>query len=220
MATTISIESPVGIAMILLVLTLLGLTLTVYKLLGTAKAEPVTPVCVSPTNSTTHHPLIDLQDPFTDDLPPLGHRPFKASELIPRREQEIMKQQIDALERRRQAAFTQIGKLYARRLQIDKALDKLVHDLSREFAPDDMEPVLGMKKKIRDLSREMEQCYGMVDDLCHQMHQMMVQRLNLRRKIDRLDLQMESARLAEIMYPHIIPAEALGDRDREIKKRE
>ncbi|KAI1015453.1 hypothetical protein LB504_010952 [Fusarium proliferatum] len=203
MATTISIESPVGIEMILSVLALLGLALTVYKLLQTGKAEPVTPVC----------------DPFIDDLPPLGHRAFKASELIPRREQENMKQQIDALERNRQAAFAQIGKVYARSLQIDKALDKLVYDLSKEFAPDNMEPVLGMKKKIRALSREMEQCYGIVDDLCHQMHQMMVQRLNLRRKIDRLDLQMESARLAEIMYPHIIPAEALGDQEREIKKR-
>ncbi|CVL06889.1 uncharacterized protein FMAN_11983 [Fusarium mangiferae] len=203
MATTISIESPIGIEKVLLVLVLLGLTLAVYKLLHNGKAEPVTPVC----------------DPFTDDLPPLGHRAFKASELIPRREQENMKQQIDALERNRQAAFTQIGKVYARRLQIDKALDKLVYDLSKEFAPDNMEPVLGMKKKIRALSREVEQCYGIVDDLCHQMHQMMVQRLNLRRKIDRLDLQMESARLAEIMHPHIIPVEALGDQEREIKKR-
>lgn len=34
-------------------------------------------------------------------------------------------------------------------------------------------------------------------DVCHQMHQLMVQRLNLRRKIDILDLQIESARLAE-----------------------
>ncbi|KAF5632170.1 hypothetical protein F25303_9478 [Fusarium sp. NRRL 25303] len=33
--------------------------------------------------------------------------------------------------------------------------------------------------------------------------------------IDRLDLQMESALLAEIMYPHIIPAEALGDAEEE-----
>ncbi|RKL32524.1 hypothetical protein BFJ72_g10467 [Fusarium proliferatum] len=203
MATTISIESPVGIEMILSALALLALTWITYKLLQTGKAEPVSPVC----------------DPFTDELPPLGHRAFKAAELIPRREQEAMKQQIDVLERRRQAAFTQIGKIYARRLQIDKALDKLVYDLSREFGPDDLEPVFGMKKKIRDLSREMEQCYGQVDDLCHQMHQMMVMRLNLRRKIDRLDLQMESARLAEIMYPHIIPAEALGDQEREIEKR-
>ncbi|SCV42386.1 uncharacterized protein FFFS_06569 [Fusarium fujikuroi] len=35
--------------------------------------------------------------------------------------------------------------------------------------------------------------------------------------IDRLDLQMESARLAEIMYPHIIPAEALGDAEEEMR---
>lgn len=47
------------------------------------------------------------------------------------------------------------------------------------------------------------------------MHQLMTQRLNLRRKIDRLDLQMESARLAEIMYPHIILVEALGDAEKE-----
>ncbi|KAG4275152.1 hypothetical protein FPRO04_08814 [Fusarium proliferatum] len=64
---------------------------------------------------------------------------------------------------------------------------------------------------------QLYECHGMVGDVCHQMHQLMAQRLNLRRKIDRFDLQMEPARLAEIMYPHIIPAEALGDAEEEMR---
>ncbi|KAF5574352.1 hypothetical protein FPANT_11818 [Fusarium pseudoanthophilum] len=161
---------------------------------------------------------IVCDDRYTDHLSHLGLEAFKASELVPRREQDILKQQIHTIERNRQAAFKEIGRIYARRVQIDKALDETIEALKLEF-PHDFGPALPLKKKIRDLSREMEQCYGMADDICHQMHQMMVQRLSLRRRIDRIDMQMESARIAEIMHPHIIPTEALSDPDREEKKR-
>ncbi|KAF5612761.1 uncharacterized protein FTJAE_14027, partial [Fusarium tjaetaba] len=204
MGLTIAFEMPDGAAVVISVLVLLislSVTWKIFLHNPPKKNDPI--VC---------------DDRFTDYLPPLGHRAFKASELVPRREQEVLKQQIEMIERNRQAAFTEIGRIYARRVQIDKALDETVEALKKEF-PHDFGPALPLKKKIRDLSREMEQCYGMADDICHQMHQMMVQRLSLRRKIDRIDLQMESARLAEIMHPHVIPTEALGDPDREEKKR-
>ncbi|KAG5763774.1 hypothetical protein H9Q69_009050 [Fusarium xylarioides] len=203
MAVTIAFQMPEGAEVVISVLAILAFLYGIWKFF-------------LPTTPNTNEPVCDR---YTDTLPPLGHRAFKASELVPRREQEILKQEIDGIERNRQAAFAEIGKIYARRVQIDKDLDDLVVALKREF-PHDFGPAIPIKKKIRDLSKEMEDCYGMADDICYQMHQMMVQRLSLRRKIDRIDMQMESARLAEIMYPHIIPTEALGDPDREEKKRE
>nr|RBQ85469.1 hypothetical protein FVER53263_13514 [Fusarium verticillioides] len=205
MALTIAFEMPDGIEVVISVLIIIASLVIFWKFFL--------------KNAPKKNKAIVCDDRFTDYLPPLGHRAFKASELVPRREQELLRQQIDRIERNRQAAFTEIGRVYARRVQIDKALDETVEALKREF-PHDFGPALPLKKKIRDLSQEMEQCYGMADDICHQMHQMMVQRLSLRRKIDRIDMQMESARLAEIMHPHIIPTEALGDPDREEKKRE
>ncbi|PNP84990.1 hypothetical protein FNYG_01687 [Fusarium nygamai] len=204
MALTIAFEMPGGAEVVIAVLVIVASLCGIWKFFLHNTPKKSDPVCV---------------DRFTDYLPPLGHRAFKESELVPRREQELLKRQIDGIERNRQAAFAEVGRIYARRVQIDKTLDELVDALKKEF-PHDFGPAIPLKRKIRDLSNEMEQCYGMADDICHQMHQMMVQRLSLRRKIDRIDMQMESARLAEIMHPHIIPTEALGDPDREEKKRE
>ncbi|KAF5559672.1 hypothetical protein FPHYL_6984 [Fusarium phyllophilum] len=201
MAVTIAFQMPDGAEAVISVLAIVAFLCGISKFF-------------LPSTPKTSHPVCDR---FTDSLPPLGHRAFKASELVPRREQEVLKQEIDGIERNRQAAFIEIGKIYARRVQIDKTLDDLVDTLKKQF-PQDTEPAISIKRKIRDSSKEMEKCYGMADDLCYQMHQMMVQRLSLRRKIDRIDMQMESARLAEIMYPHIIPTEVLGDLDQEEKR--
>ncbi|KAF5704147.1 hypothetical protein FMUND_12690 [Fusarium mundagurra] len=205
MAVTIAFQIPDGAEVAISVVVIVAFLVGIWNffLISTPTPKTSDPAC----------------DRFTDYLPPLGHRAFKASEIVPRRGQEVLKQQIEGIERNRQAAFTELGKIYARRVQIDKALDDQVEALKKEF-PHAIEPAISMKKRIRDLSKEMEECYGMADDICYQMHQMMVQRLSLRRKIDRIDMQLESARLAEIMYPHIIPSEALADPDREEKKRE
>ncbi|KAF5535422.1 hypothetical protein FNAPI_12065 [Fusarium napiforme] len=204
MGLTIAFEIPTGAEAVISVLLIVASLSIIWTFM--------------PQNTTKKDKSIVCNDRYSDYLAPLGESTFKASELIPRREQDILKQQISTIERNRQAAFTEIGRIYARRVQIDKALDETVEALKKEF-PHDFGPALPLKKKIRDLSREMEQCYGMADDICHQMHQMMVQRLSLRRRIDRIDMQLESARIAEIMHPHIIATEALGDPDREEKKR-
>jgi len=49
------------------------------------------------------------------------------------------------------------------------------------------------------------------------MYLMLMQRLTLRRKIDRLDMQMECNRLADILYPQV-PFELLDDVKEDVKK--
>ncbi|KAF5642870.1 uncharacterized protein FTJAE_3412 [Fusarium tjaetaba] len=64
------------------------------------------------------------------------------------------------------AAFAEIGKIYARRVQIDKTTKTLLKDLKRRF-PRSIKLAIGMKNKIRHLFKEQEDCHIMVDDICH-----------------------------------------------------
>ncbi|CCT68186.1 uncharacterized protein FFUJ_06955 [Fusarium fujikuroi IMI 58289] len=88
-------------------------------------------------------------------------------------------------------ASTAVATEIARQFQLDRLLS-------------DVDPVCSIPLDEILLRYEVGADFRLYDD-----------ELNLRRKIDRLDLQMESARLAEIMYPHIILVEALGDAEKE-----
>ncbi|KAF4444299.1 hypothetical protein FACUT_742 [Fusarium acutatum] len=189
MAMTISIEPEVLPSVLMLV----ALVWVMRKCFALGTVKEGDPVCTL----------------FSDSLPPLGKRAFNATELGHRHMQDTMKKQIATLEQKRQAAYAWICKISARRVQIDKSIDSLVEALKAEF-PHNFGPAVEIKTRIRHLAKGQEDCYGMVDDICHRMYMMSMERLTLRRKIDRLDLQMESARLAEILYPCFIPADALG----------
>ncbi|EWY82950.1 hypothetical protein FOYG_15028 [Fusarium oxysporum NRRL 32931] len=155
--------------------------------------------------------------PFTDSLPALGDTPLTATELSHRRNQETMKKQIAYLERNRQLAFAEVCRVYARRIKIDENIHNLKEAIKKAELPRDIGRVAEMKKRIRHFWKEQEDCYGMVDDISHRMYLMLMQRLTLRRKIDRLDMQMECNRLADILYPQV-PFELLDDVKEDVKK--
>ncbi|WKT52480.1 hypothetical protein QSH57_002994 [Fusarium oxysporum f. sp. vasinfectum] len=199
MAMTIEIE-PAGAHIVVSVLIMtIALIWSVVKSFGFGKPKQADPT------------------PFTDSLPALGDTPLTATELSHRRTQDTMKKQIAYLERNRQLAFAEVCRVYARRIKIDENIHNLKEAIKKAELPRDIGRVAEMKKRIRHFWKEQEDCYGMVDDISHRMYLMLMQRLTLRRKIDRLDMQMECNRLADILYPQI-PFELLDDVKEDVKK--
>ncbi|EXK35793.1 hypothetical protein FOXG_14697 [Fusarium oxysporum f. sp. lycopersici 4287] len=199
MAMTIEIE-PAGAHIVVSVLIMtIALIWSVVKCFGIGKSKQADPT------------------PFTDSLPVLGDTPLTATELSHRRNQETMKKQIACLERNRQLAFAEVCRVYARRIKIDENIHNLKETIKKAELPRDIGRVAEMKKRIRHFWKEQEDCYGMVDDISHRMYLMLMQRLTLRRKIDRLDMQMECNRLADILYPQV-PFELLDDVKEDVKK--
>ncbi|EXL98106.1 hypothetical protein FOIG_09667 [Fusarium odoratissimum NRRL 54006] len=199
MAMTIEIE-PAGAHIVVSVLIMtIALIWSVVKCFGFGKPKQADPT------------------PFTDSLPALGDTPLTATELSHRRNQETMKKQIAYLERNRQLAFAEVCRVYARRIKIDENIHNLKEAIKKAELPRDIGRVAEMKKRIRHFWKEQEECYGMVDDISHRMYLMLMQRLTLRRKIDRLDMQMECNRLADILYPQV-PFELLDDVKEDVKK--
>ncbi|KAJ0136421.1 Dehydrogenase orsE [Fusarium oxysporum f. sp. albedinis] len=199
MAMTIEIE-PAGAHIVVSVLIMtIALIWSVVKCFGFGKSKQADPT------------------PFTDSLPALGDTPLTATELSHRRNQETMKKQIACLERNRQLAFGEVCRVYARRIKIDENIHNLKEAIKKAELPRDIGRVAEMKKRIRHFWKEQEDCYGMVDDISHRMYLMLMQRLTLRRKIDRLDMQMECNRLADILYPQV-PFELLDDVKEDVKK--
>jgi hypothetical protein len=114
-----------------------------------------------------------------------------------------MKKQIENIEKHRQLAFAKVCRITAQRIKIAERMHNLQTAVKKLKPPHDIGRIAEMKKAIRYCGKEHEELYGIVDDVAHQMYQMLMQRLTLRRKIDSLDLQMERDRLADLLYPHI-----------------
>ncbi|KAF4485547.1 hypothetical protein FAGAP_11606 [Fusarium agapanthi] len=206
MAMTIVVNIPTGAEVVLPLLMIITLFWVFRKYFMLKKVEHGGPVCT----------------PFDDSLPPLGERPFTGPELSLHNTQEVIKKQIETIEKNRQAAFVEMCTIHARRVKIDNTLANLTEILKRDYPnhhgpADEVTKRIELKKTIRHLTKEKEECYGMVDNICHRMYMMLIQRLALRRKIDRLDLQMESARLADILYPWNVASDGLWDQAQEKK---
>ncbi|RKL19331.1 hypothetical protein BFJ68_g3605 [Fusarium oxysporum] len=217
MAMTIEIE-PAGAHIVVSVLIMtIALIWSVMKCFSFGKSKQADPVCASLSPHPTYHPLTYPQTPLTDSLPALGDTPLTTTELSHRRNQETMKKQIACLERNRQLAFAEVCRVYARRIKIDENIHNLKEAIKKAELPRDIGRVAEMKKRIRHFWKEQEDCHGMVDDISHRMYLMLMQRLTLRRKIDRLDMQMECNRLADILYPQV-PFELLDDVKEDVKK--
>ncbi|KAF5694832.1 hypothetical protein FDENT_960 [Fusarium denticulatum] len=207
MAMTIAIDIPAGAEVVLPLVMLIALFWAIRKCLVLENVKHSDPACTD----------------FVDSLPPLGERAFTGPELAHRNTQEVIKKEIETLEKNRQAAFAELYTIHARRLKVDKTLASLTETLKRDYPfhhglREEIQKKIELQNKIRHLTKEREECYGMVDDICHKMYMMLIQRLALRRKIDRLDLQMESARLVDILYPWNIASDGLWDKDTEAKE--
>ncbi|KAM5521392.1 hypothetical protein FOXYSP1_15283 [Fusarium oxysporum f. sp. phaseoli] len=199
MAMTIEIEPADAHIVVSVLIMTIALIWSVVKSFGFGKPKQADPT------------------PFTDSLPALGDTPLTATELSHRRTQETMKKQIAYLERNRQLAFAEVCRVYARRIKIDENIHNLKEAIKKAELPRDIGRVAEMKKRIRHFWKEQEDCCRMVDDISHRMYLMLMQRLTLRRKIDRLDMQMECNRLADILYPQV-PFELLDDVKEDVKK--
>ncbi|KAF4947337.1 hypothetical protein FGADI_10487 [Fusarium gaditjirri] len=201
MTVTIEIE-PIGAQVVVPVIAItIALVWTVMKCFGFGQRKLADPICTS----------------FTDSLPALGDTPFSAIELADRRKQDEMKKQIADLEHARQLAFVEVCRLYARRKDIDQKIHDLKETMKKAEMPRDIGRVAETKKRIRHLFKEQEDCFIMVDDVCHRMYVMLMRRLNLRRKIDRIDMQMECDRLRDLLYPHV-PIDLFEEVKQEVKK--
>ncbi|KAF5556880.1 hypothetical protein FMEXI_933 [Fusarium mexicanum] len=198
MAMTFSVDVPAGTEVVLSLLLIFALAYAARKCIDLGKPEHSDPSCTD----------------YDDSLPPLGGRPFTGPELAHHNTQEMIKKQIENIEKNRQAAFEELCKIHARRGKIEKTLGNLTEILKRDYPTprgpaDEFAKRMELEKTIRHLAKEREECYGIVDSICHRMYMMLIQRLALRRKIDRLDLQMESARLADILYPWNVASDGL-----------
>ncbi|KAF5648605.1 hypothetical protein F52700_921 [Fusarium sp. NRRL 52700] len=208
MAMTVAINIPTGAEVVIPLLILIVLFWASRKSLVVEKVKHSDPACTD----------------FVDSLPPLGERAFTGPELAHRNTQEVIKKQIETLEKNRQAAFAELCAIHAHRLKVDKTLADVTLILKRDYPfrhglREEMQKKMELQNKVRHLTKEKEECYGKVDDICHRMYMMLIERLALRRKIDRLDLQMESARLADILYPWNIASDGLWDKDAEVKEK-
>ncbi|KAF5251022.1 hypothetical protein FANTH_3783 [Fusarium anthophilum] len=206
MAMTFYVDVPAGTEVVLSLLLVFALAYVVRKCIDMGKMDHSDLVCMD----------------YEDSLPPLGGRPFTGPELAHHNTQEMIKKQIKNMEKSRQAAFEELCKIHARRGKIEKTLGNLTEILKRDYPTprgpaDEFAKRMELEKRIRHLSKEREECFGIMDSICHRMYMMLIQRLALRRKIDRLDLQMESARLADILYPWNVASDGLWDQTEEQK---